>query len=1022
MELSLYRRYERALLTEHGIRPFRDRKIQELIEQYSRDLGLDDEILDRVEAYADEYARILGRPYRLRYYQILALYFTEHFFDERAGREHDARTMLAYWMATGSGKTGVMHLNVIQYLDRLARETVDFDRLQVVLTTPGVNLIEQHRREMQPLVAALNLDHGGRIDLMVETTSALLQHDDDYWRLPDDGRTQRLVLVDEAHVGLGSTTEGEFVALRRRLNEAHSFLFEYSATYHNIGKDVAAEYGDAIVFDYNYARFFKDGYGKDYSFKVVGQDTVDAEAEVDDNLAQCFAVTQDKIRAWQDLAALSEAERVDLYGTSFPPRPLIAFMGNTVEDPKKAGKETSDDEVSDIKKVIRYLAALDQKEREAYRAVFGGDTSGALTVTRSAAAGDELLLSYGEGQYWGIVNVGNAGAFFSGLDEDALGIVKANRALVPPSALFANLEAPASPINVLIGSRKFAEGWNSFRVGVIGLINLGKSKGNKIIQIFGRGVRIHGHDGDGRRHAPEHVESYFAIPDSDKRRKLETLAVLSLKASYLTTFVESVQKEAPPETTFSIRVSPAVFKLDGGEEITFEDLRRRLPIFKLRAARPEIKRVVLDQGTIEYEYLEDGVAQAGTVETFRVPRLDYRTDKTEEPVDVAEDLRIHLARFASFIDRAGLARHVRQKAHSAKLMLLARQPNGTLAPPQPEDLVQIVDALHYRGALLQDAGFSDLALLDKLLRRVVEDVIAKVKNRVNHVINQARYTFDEPLTQSTEKQKGDFIYEYAVTRTFESADEKAEFEAELEEQRDQLRLLVQSRDRDGESLAGPDGPHLYEPLLDAKEVKDRPELSVRPDLLNAGEKKFIQDLAEYADQHFPAGGDRELYVLRNVETLKSIGVYLETDEGAYFPDFVVWVVEPGRVTILLVDPKGQMGMTNAVDPTRLNEKVRLALREEGGTLRMLGDKLTEESDASVEVHSFLLLRDSSKMGTSPNQSRAWAEANMLPHNILRLDWHPKREDGTTSPLRGLWDSETYLDLMFGGVEDSSLER
>ena len=195
---------------------------------------------------------------------------------------------------------------------------------------------------------ALNEDLGGRIEPTVATTQALLQHEDDYWRLPDDGRTQRLVLEDEAHVGLGTTTEGEFKSLRNRLNERHSFLFEYSATYHNIGSDIEADYGEVIVFDYNYARFFKDGYGKDYYFKVVGEDTVDTEADVKDNLDRCFAVTEEKIQAWNHLARKPESERVSLFGTTFPPRPLIAFMGNTVEDPKKAGKESADDEVSDI--------------------------------------------------------------------------------------------------------------------------------------------------------------------------------------------------------------------------------------------------------------------------------------------------------------------------------------------------------------------------------------------------------------------------------------------------------------------------------------------------------------------------------------------------------------------------------------------------------------------------------------------------------------------------------------------------
>ena len=1019
MELTLYRRYAEAILAENHLDPFGQRKIQELIEAYSRDLGLDDERLGRIEQAVAAYGRLTGTDVRLRYYQVLALYFTQHFFDEKARNEAtggDARKMLAYWMATGSGKTLVMHLNVLQYLAYLQRTSVDFDRLQLVLTTPGLNLIEQHRRELEPFVAALNEDYGGRLDLTVDTTQALLQHEDDYWRLPDDGRTRRLVLVDEAHVGLGTTTEGEFKRLRDRLGERHAFLFEYSATYHNLGPDVQAGYGEAIVFDYNYARFFKDGYGKDYYFKVVGEDTVDTEEDVRDNLGHCFAVTEAKIAAWNHLAAKGEAERVRLYGTTFPPRPLIAFMGNTVEDPRKAGKETSDDEVSDIKKVVRYLARLAPEERGRFRSVFNGDVAGPLVVTRSPSADDELLLSYGEGAYWGIVNVGNAGSFFAGLDEDALGIVKQVRPLVPGAALFRNLERPESPINVLIGSRKFAEGWNSFRVGVIGLINLGKSKGNKIIQIFGRGVRLHGHDGDGRRHDPAHHGDYFALgeDEADRLRRLETLVVLSLKSSYLSTFVESVQEEVPPATTFSIRVNPAVFRLDGGEEITFSELRKRLPVFKLRGTRTDIKRVVLRGGTIKYEYLEDGKPIGGQIDTYRVPRLDYRTDKDEPAVNVVADLRAHVRRLGAFMDRAGLERHIRQRASAAKLLLLAGDDGddgqGDLRVPTFPDLLALVDEVRYRGHLLAGSGFADIGLLDKLAWRISEDVIAKVKNRVNYVINQRNYLFDEPLRQQDgPRDKGDVLYQYAVTRTFESAEALAAFEANLEQERAQIRTLLALN-----RVAGPDGPHLYAPLLDEQEARANPALSVKPDLLNPGEKKFIEDLAAYARETFPPDGNHELYVLRNVESLKSVGVFLEDDEGGYFPDFVVWVIkkETGRTSVLLVDPKGQRGMTDDFDPTQMNEKVRLGQREEGGTLRMLDEALTKAWERPVEVHSFVLLRDTSKMGKGPNQGAAWAREHMLPYNLLRLDWHGKDEEGHTSVRHGMWDGLTYLDFLF----------
>ncbi|HET6569518.1 MAG TPA: hypothetical protein VFG50_16245, partial [Rhodothermales bacterium] len=324
--------------------------------------------------------------------------------------------------------------------------------------------------------------------------------------------------------------------------------------------------------------------------------------------------------------------------------------------------------------------------------------------------------------------------------------------------------------------------------------------------------------------------------------------------------------------------------------------------------------------------------------------------------------------------------------------------------------IALVDALHYRGDLLVRDDFDDVGLLDKLARRIAEDAIAKVKNRVNYVINKRNYVFNEPLRQQENpRDKGDFLYEYTVTRTFESAEDLAAYEAELAKEKDAVRRLLSI-----EKVAGPDGPHVYAPLLDKDEADRDAALSVSPDLLNAGEKKFIQDLAAYARTHFSPDSGYELYVLRNIESLKSVGVFLEDDEGGYFPDFVVWVIEKetNRTTVLLVDPKGQRGMTDDFNPTQMNEKVRLGLRADGGTLRMLDGALTEAWNRPVEVHSFMLLRDSSRFGRKPGQDAAWAEANMLPYNLLRLDWHEKGEDGYTSARGKMWDGKSYLDLMF----------
>ena len=100
------------------------------------------------------------------------------------------------------------------------------------------------------------------------------------------------------------------------------------------------------------------------------------------------------------------------------------------------------------------------------------------------------------------------------------------------SSLFSEINEPDSSINILIGSKKFIEGWSSWRVSAMGLLNMGKGEGPQVIQLFGRGVRLKGrHDSlkrssalvDDRPHPPEIAA-------------LETLLVFGWNADYVAAF------------------------------------------------------------------------------------------------------------------------------------------------------------------------------------------------------------------------------------------------------------------------------------------------------------------------------------------------------------------------------------------------------------------------------------------------------------------------------------------------------
>ena len=1001
--MTLYQTYEQEILKGMDIS---DNLIQHQIEGYERELGLPLEPLERIQDFLDEYNRVTEQNFNLRYYQLLALLFTECFLsDAVAPGAPNEKNMLAYWMATGSGKTLVMHLNILQYLHHFC-EKDDF-RLQLFLTTPLAGLIQQHRRELEPYVRKLNEVYNNRLELTIDTTQALLQKPDDYFRLSEDENVQRLILVDEAHIGLTSKESSEFRKLRGRLNVGSSFLFEYSATFHNVAKELKAEYDKSIIYRYDYARFYSDGYGKDHFFKPIAADVVaDADTEIRDNLNECFRVMEEKLQTFKNLR---QSEETDIDLTYH--RPLMAFMGHTVENPNKEG---DNDEVSDIQKVLDFLAALTDAERQRFRSVFGGDIIGPLVVARNPENNNELLLSYGEGEKWGMINVGDGLRFYNSIENGR--IEKRAEAITTPRLRFENLDDEASPINVLIGSRKFAEGWNSYRLSVIDLVNLGSAKGNLIIQIFGRGVRLRGKGGDGKRRYLTHNPNYYLLRRNDREddiRRLETLTVFSLRRSYLERFIEEVHAGGVPLLhTFKVPVNSTFFRLDASTSVSFEDYRGKLPIFKQKG-NPDsgIKRVFIREGNIRYTYLEKAARlqsaptaahstraqsapigdssseKSGTIKGWRVQTLDYRTDRTRDIPNVIEDLRRVNDRYRRYLNRAGLAAVIHREAQKNQLQIYVDKRIPTI-----DDFLTLVTEIRY-----QKPAEDPVAWADRLNRRVVIDVIRKLRNRINAHINSANYVY-EPLALE------DFIYQYTVTKEFQTREAYEAFRAEAarEEQEAQiwkpLRLLLHPQHR-----------HIYEPLLLAPAVGEPSQspindVKVSPDRLNAGEKKFVEDLTAYL-QRYARNNRYEFYLMRNVG---KIGIYLESDEGCYFPDFVLWAIDTTQeiTHILFIDPKGQRDISD--DRTReYHPKVRLARKSEDKTLVRLEKQLAAAQGGTFHLNSFILLRDSSELGNG--QTAEWIAENMEDYHILRLNWHEKTEEGSTSRFS---ERKSYLEVMF----------
>jgi hypothetical protein len=300
----------------------------------------------------------------------------------------------AFWMATASGKTHVLHACLA-----LLEGYRAWDR--IIIVTPSEALTRQHADKLRDLgdweIFAYPFDGDmsafGR--LPPETVIIL-----DINKLTDgkkgegvtiptvffkDGRN--LVFVDEGHKGQRSE-ESTWKRLQEDLagidspQEKHrGFLIEFSATFGQVAEleHAFGRYAKSVVFDYAYDRFHADLYGKDFwHVKLEGQGDI-RDVVREQTLTAALLAFWHQIKCYRSGATRKYLDDKGVLVSS----PLWVLLGLSVIG--IGGKNKSDQEqTSDVIEVLRFLAAIlsDPKQLQEWL--------GAVIDTR--VAGTDMLL------------------------------------------------------------------------------------------------------------------------------------------------------------------------------------------------------------------------------------------------------------------------------------------------------------------------------------------------------------------------------------------------------------------------------------------------------------------------------------------------------------------------------------------------------------------------------------------------------------------------------------------------------
>ena len=549
-----------------------------------------------------------SEPITLRYFQYLAVLYTEIFLD-RYFNHHAAllRSLnemvkqrstnrlptepaqdpftesdlkkLAIWMATGSGKTLIMHLNYRQFL-HYNREPLD----NILLITPNEGLSEQHLTEFQasgiPAVS-FALNQSGRWRnasdevQVTEITKLVIEKRGEGDTVPVEAfEGNNLIFVDEGHKGSGGEV---WRRVRDTLGET-GFTFEYSATFGQAltaarNDELTAEYGKAIAFDYSYRYFYKDGYGKDFHILNLQQESNEDREDHTDVLllANLLSFYEQQLLFADQEAALRP------YNLE---KPLWVFVGSSVNAIYTENREKHSDILTVVSFLHRLLANhggwvtetigrllegrsgltdpdgadifartfryLRQQHRDPagmyhdiLARVLHTTSSGGLHLCDIRGKDGELgLQASGSEDYFGLIYIGDTSEFKKLVETKLPDIVMEEDAF--SGSLFDGINKPATTVDVLIGAKKFMEGWNSWRVSNMGLLNIGRREGSQIIQLFGRGVRLRGRDMTLKR------SSALEGSHPDHLRLLETLNIFAVRANYMAQFRDYLEREGAP--------------------------------------------------------------------------------------------------------------------------------------------------------------------------------------------------------------------------------------------------------------------------------------------------------------------------------------------------------------------------------------------------------------------------------------------------------------------------------------------
>ena len=903
----------------------------------------------RIKGYVQKISHGREHGFKLKYYQYLAALFTEMYYElffsdhskekyqfvneinkfiDRTSKDGSRKLSskdfrppkLAYYMATGSGKTIVMHINFLQFLEYAIKNNIRIDNC--ILITPSEHMTRQHIIELNKSGIEAIEFNGLTLETYSSSNSVIRVVEINKLKMSESKKgsgvtidissfgTHNLILVDEGHKGYKSD-ERTWARIRDQMS-LEGFALEYSATFEQAvssDQELYDTYAHSILIDYSYRHFYRDGYGKDFFIVNLEKSSLD-EMKTRNTLLLANSLSF----LGQLLVYKDKKDIIRKYAIEWP---LWIFVGSKVGVSDK--KTTSD--IIEVVKFFGWVTSPLNKGNviERIKAIIDGnsgiqDQEGNDVFSRSY---DEILFpyrirpsDYGESNnldceriysdmlatifkssgnfemklykidetdgeigikcdsdFFGLIDVGDRSGLLKDI-EKYLPQIEIHEDKITTS-LFSSITDEPEKLNILIGAKKFIEGWDTKRVASMCLLNVGQNEGAQIIQLFGRGVRLNGENRSMKRE-----------PNPSKElRTVQTLYIFGIKASYLTIFRDVVKNEI-------LFISRILKITDNTKDI-----------------KPPLKMITLTEEIVK-KCLNESIVL--TYESDVVPSVNFLA--TAETVSSTDSGLHSVAQYEKHILDSFTLDTINWDKIYFKVLDYKFNSNFRNLIMSTENFDSLVNGLFYSNgsnyellmdpSLFKSEDLHNIGIIEEAVFEIIKRYMIRFNDKKFREKMASKYdifenrNFDGPIPENYKLYVDEDIVKKNNIPNIVSIGNLHNYHLfPIKKVETSYKQIETS---------------LYMPLIS---YDDNGKCYTIPAGLNEGEEKFVKDLISFLENGQRIGNKMldtlEFYLYRNPSRS---GFHLYVLNESIFPDFILWVRQKGdggkNQVIIYIEPHG----------------------------------------------------------------------------------------------------------------------